>query len=100
MEVVEWVLAGEVQQDIVGLIHQAGGRAKAKTVVVVLHALQQPFSRHVHLFGGGADPAGKVGLELLLRVARDVAEGFAIKDKIILTLAHYQIGKFHVFKEL
>lgn len=23
-----------------------------------------------------------------------------IKDKIILTLAHYQIGKFHVFKEL
>src|SRR5256885_5574229 len=24
MEVVEWVLAGEVQQDIVGLIHQAG----------------------------------------------------------------------------
>ena len=25
MEVVEWVLAGEVQQDIVGLINQAGG---------------------------------------------------------------------------
>ena len=24
MEVVEWVLAGEVQQDIVGLINQAG----------------------------------------------------------------------------
>ena len=27
MEVVEWVLAGEVQQDIVGLINQAGGKA-------------------------------------------------------------------------
>ena len=53
---------------------------EAKTVVVVLHALQQPFSRHVHLFGGGADPAGKVGLELLLSVARDVAEGFAHGD--------------------
>lgn len=31
MEVVEWVLAGEVQQDIVGLIHQAGGRAVGLT---------------------------------------------------------------------
>ena len=29
MEVVEWVLAGEVQQDIVGLINQAGGRPLA-----------------------------------------------------------------------
>ena len=27
MEVVEWVLAGEVQQDIVGLINRAGGKA-------------------------------------------------------------------------
>jgi acetylglutamate kinase len=27
MEVVEWVLGGEVQQDIVGLINQAGGKA-------------------------------------------------------------------------
>ncbi|ODS68517.1 MAG: acetylglutamate kinase [Acidovorax sp. SCN 68-22] len=31
MEVVEWVLAGEVQQDIVGLIHQAGGKAVGLT---------------------------------------------------------------------
>ena len=27
MDVVEWVLAGQVQQDIVGLINQAGGKA-------------------------------------------------------------------------
>ena len=32
MEVVEWVLAGEVQQDIVGLINQAGGKAVGLTV--------------------------------------------------------------------
>ena len=31
MEVVEWVLAGEVQQDIVGLINQAGGIAVGLT---------------------------------------------------------------------
>src|SRR5512132_2249630 len=31
MEVVEWVLAGEVQQDIVGFIHKAGGQAVALT---------------------------------------------------------------------
>ncbi|KAF1023073.1 MAG: Acetylglutamate kinase [Paracidovorax wautersii] len=31
MEVVEWVLAGEVQQDIVGLINQAGGKAMGLT---------------------------------------------------------------------
>ena len=31
MEVVEWVLAGEVQQDIVGLIHHAGGKAGGLT---------------------------------------------------------------------
>src|SRR5438874_161425 len=31
MEVVEWVLAGEVQQDIVGLISQAGGKAVGLT---------------------------------------------------------------------
>ena len=31
MEVVEWVLAGEVQQDIVGLINQAGGKAVVLT---------------------------------------------------------------------
>ena len=31
MEVVEWVLAGEVQQDIVGLITQAGGKAVGLT---------------------------------------------------------------------
>src|SRR3569832_611706 len=31
MEVVEWVLAGEVQQDIVGLIIQAGGKAVGLT---------------------------------------------------------------------
>jgi acetylglutamate kinase len=31
MEVVEWVLAGEVQQDIVGLIHAAGGKAVGLT---------------------------------------------------------------------
>jgi acetylglutamate kinase len=31
MEVVEWVLAGEVQQDIVGFIHKAGGRAVGLT---------------------------------------------------------------------
>ena len=31
MEVVEWVLAGEVQQDIVGLINQAGGKAVGLT---------------------------------------------------------------------
>ena len=31
MEVVEWVLAGEVQQDIVGLIHHAGGKAVGLT---------------------------------------------------------------------
>lgn len=31
MEVVEWVLAGQVQQDIVGLIHQAGGKAVGLT---------------------------------------------------------------------
>ncbi|MBI5279823.1 MAG: acetylglutamate kinase [Burkholderiales bacterium] len=31
MEVVEWVLAGEVQQDIVGLIGQAGGKAVGLT---------------------------------------------------------------------
>ena len=29
MEVVEWVLAGQVQQDIVGLINVAGGKAVA-----------------------------------------------------------------------
>ncbi|MFN6101788.1 MAG: acetylglutamate kinase [Burkholderiales bacterium] len=31
MEVVEWVLAGEVHQDIVGLINQAGGKAVGLT---------------------------------------------------------------------
>src|SRR3982750_1141786 len=31
MEVVEWVLAGEGQQDIVGLINQAGGKAVGLT---------------------------------------------------------------------
>ncbi|MFV0680490.1 acetylglutamate kinase [Ottowia sp.] len=31
MEVVEWVLAGEVQQDIVGMISQAGGKAVGLT---------------------------------------------------------------------
>jgi acetylglutamate kinase len=31
MEVVEWVLAGEVQQDIVGLINHAGGKAVGLT---------------------------------------------------------------------
>jgi len=31
MEVVEWVLAGEVQKDIVGLINQAGGKAVGLT---------------------------------------------------------------------
>ncbi|MDE2606461.1 MAG: acetylglutamate kinase [Burkholderiales bacterium] len=31
MEVVEWVLAGEVQQDIVGFIHKAGGQAVGLT---------------------------------------------------------------------
>ncbi|HVE52278.1 MAG TPA: acetylglutamate kinase [Ramlibacter sp.] len=31
MEVVEWVLAGEVQQDIVGFIHKAGGKAVGLT---------------------------------------------------------------------
>ena len=31
MEVVEWVLAGDVQQDIVGLINQAGGKAVGLT---------------------------------------------------------------------
>ena len=31
MEVVEWVLAGEVQQDIVALINQAGGKAVGLT---------------------------------------------------------------------
>ena len=31
MEVVDWVLAGEVQQDIVGLINQAGGKAVGLT---------------------------------------------------------------------
>ncbi len=31
MKVVEWVLAGEVQQDIVGLINQAGGKAVGLT---------------------------------------------------------------------
>ncbi len=31
MQVVEWVLAGEVQQDIVGLINQAGGKAVSLT---------------------------------------------------------------------
>ena len=31
MEVVEWVLGGEVQQDIVGLIYQAGGKAVGLT---------------------------------------------------------------------
>jgi acetylglutamate kinase len=31
LEVVEWVLAGEVQQDIVGLINQAGGKAVGLT---------------------------------------------------------------------
>ena len=31
MEVVEWVLAGEVQQDIVGLINRAGGKAGGLT---------------------------------------------------------------------
>jgi acetylglutamate kinase len=31
MEVVEWVLAGEVQQDIVGLINRAGGKAVGLT---------------------------------------------------------------------
>ena len=31
MQVVEWVLAGEVQQDIVGLINQAGGKAVGLT---------------------------------------------------------------------
>jgi acetylglutamate kinase len=31
MEVVEWVLAGEVQQDVVGLINQAGGKAVGLT---------------------------------------------------------------------
>ncbi|MCX7250829.1 MAG: acetylglutamate kinase, partial [Burkholderiales bacterium] len=32
MEVVEWVLAGEVQQDIVGMINRAGGKAVGLTV--------------------------------------------------------------------
>jgi acetylglutamate kinase len=32
MEIVEWVLAGEVQQDIVGLINQAGANSKVKAV--------------------------------------------------------------------
>jgi len=31
MEVVEWVLAGQVQQDVVGLINQAGGKAVGLT---------------------------------------------------------------------
>ena len=31
MGVVQWVLAGEVQQDLVGLIHQAGGKAVGLT---------------------------------------------------------------------
>ena len=31
MQVVEWVLAGQVQQEIVGLIHQAGGKAVGLT---------------------------------------------------------------------
>ncbi|MDD2881582.1 MAG: acetylglutamate kinase [Rhodoferax sp.] len=31
MEIVEWVLGGEVQQDIVGLINQAGGKAVGLT---------------------------------------------------------------------
>ena len=31
MEVVEWVLGGEVQQDIVGLINAAGGKAVGLT---------------------------------------------------------------------
>ena len=31
MEVVEWVLAGQVQQDIVGLINVAGGKAVGLT---------------------------------------------------------------------
>ncbi len=31
MDVVEWVLAGEVQQDIVGFIHKAGGKAVGLT---------------------------------------------------------------------
>jgi len=31
MEVVEWVLAGEVQQDIVGMINRAGGKAVGLT---------------------------------------------------------------------
>ena len=31
MSVVEWVLAGEVQQDIVGLINAAGGKAVGLT---------------------------------------------------------------------
>ena len=34
MEVVEWVLGGEVQQDIVGLINQAGGKAVGLTGMV------------------------------------------------------------------
>ena len=51
MEVVEWVLGGEVQQDIVGLINQAGGKAVGLTgrdgamiraQKLVLHDSQDP----------------------------------------------------------
>lgn len=46
MEVVEWVLAGQVQQDIVGLIHQAGGKAVGLTgrdgAMIRAHQLKMP----------------------------------------------------------
>jgi acetylglutamate kinase len=60
MEVVEWVLAGQVQQDIVGLINVAGGKAvgltgrdggliRAKKLVMTDPALQQDFAEDVVL---------------------------------------------------
>ena len=54
MSVVEWVLAGEVQQDIVGLINQAGGKAVVFNTITISDGI----SLLLFLFSpaGGADP--------------------------------------------
>ena len=57
MEVVEWVLAGEVQQDIVGFIHKAGGQAVGLTGrdggLIRAKKLKMPFFKISGVTGDG-----------------------------------------------
>ena len=80
MEVVEWVLGGEVQQDIVGLINQAGGKAVGLTGrdgamirarKLVVH--DTTFHKQQTMKGVQADTL-RAATHLLLGVADDVAE--------------------------